>query len=272
MRVVLVSQIPAATHGLTELLRGHGHDPAALVCTREHAGRYGDAFVGLVTGAPDGLDVVIPATRGGIASLLRRYDPDLLLCAGFPWKIPADALAVPRLGSVNGHPSKLPASRGPSPVAWAIRNGETEVGFTFHRMDAELDTGAILAQGAAPLDDEHSWEELTPKLAGLVSELLPRALERVEAGDPGDPQAGGTYFSFFEPEYAWIDWSQPRADVRRQVRAWRFASAGTEPRGALAEIDGETIRVLRVSLEPGEGRPVECGDGTLWIVETEPAE
>ncbi len=42
-------------------------------------------------------------------------------------------------------------------------------------------------------------------------------------------------------------------------------------RGALAEIGGETLRVLRVSLEPADGTPRECGEGTLWIVETEPA-
>ena len=94
------------------------------------------AFDELVRAAPDGLDVVIPAARDRMAPLLRGYDPDLLLCLGFPWKIPPDALEVPRLGAVNGHPSLLPDYRGPSPVAWAIRNGETEIGYTFHRMDA----------------------------------------------------------------------------------------------------------------------------------------
>jgi methionyl-tRNA formyltransferase len=271
VKVVLVAQIPPAAHGLTEMLRGLGHEPVALLCTREDAGRYGDDFTGLVRDAPEGLDVVIPAIRGGIAPLLRGYEPDLLLCAGFPWKIPADALAVPRLGAMNGHPSLLPEYRGPSPMAWAIRNGETEVGFTFHRMDAELDTGAILAQGTVALGDEHSWDELTPKLIGLVSELLPKALARIEQGDPGDPQSGGSYYSFFEPEYAWIDWTKPAAEIHTQVRSWRFASAGTEPRGALTELDGETVRILRVSMEPADGRAIECGDGTLWIVETEPA-
>jgi methionyl-tRNA formyltransferase len=271
MRVVLVAQVPPAAHGLTEMLRGLGHEPVALLCTREGAGRYGDDFASLVAGAPDGLDVVIPARRDGIAPLLRRYEPDLLMCAGFPWKIPPDALAVPRLGAMNGHPSRLPDYRGPSPVAWAIRNGETEIGFTFHRMDAELDTGAILAQGTLTLEDEHSWDELTPKLAGLVAELLPAALSRIERGDPGDPQEGGAYFSFFEREYAWIDRSRSVHEVERQVRAWRFHSATEGERGALTELDGETVRVLRVTRDPAVGLALECADGTLRIVETEPA-
>jgi methionyl-tRNA formyltransferase len=272
VRIILISQVPPAVHGFNELLSVLGHEPVALLCSREHANRYGDDFGRLVRDAPAGIDVVIPATRSGIAPLLRRYEPDLVLCLGFPWKIPPAALAVPRLGAVNGHPSLLPRYRGPSPVAWAIRNGESEIGFTFHRMDAELDTGAILAQAAVPLGDEHSWEELQPKLVSVVSELLPRALARVEQGDPGDPQleGEGEYFSFFEPEYRTIDWTRPAWDIYRQVRAWRFAAGAPEERGALTELDGETVRVLRVSLEPVEGRAVECADGTIWVVETEP--
>lgn len=270
MRVVLISQVPPAAHGLSALLRGLGHEPVALLCSREHASRYGNEFERLVRDAPGDLDVVIPATRQGIAPLLRRYEPDLVLCLGFPWKIPPDALAVPRFGSVNGHPSLLPRYRGPNPVAWTIRNGESEIGFTLHRMDAELDTGPILAQSAIELGDEHSWEELEPKLVTLTGELLPVALARAEQGDPGDPQLGeGSHDPLFEPEYRWIDWAKPAAEVYQQVRAWRFASGSDLERGALTELDGETVRVLRLSLEPTDGRAMECADGTLWIVESE---
>ena len=92
----------------------------------------------------------MPASRGRIAPLLRQFEPDVALCIGFPWKIPPDALATPRHGIVNGHPSLLPRYRGPSPVSSAIRNGESEIGFTFHYMDAELDTGNILGQVRDP--------------------------------------------------------------------------------------------------------------------------
>jgi methionyl-tRNA formyltransferase len=103
-----------------------------------------------------------------------------------------------------------------------------------------------------------------------VGELFPIALARVEAGDPGDPQESeGRYEPFFEPEYAWIDWARPAIEIHRQVRSWRFASATGEPPGALAEVDGSTVRVLRTSLELASGREMACGDGKIWIVETE---
>jgi hypothetical protein len=41
-------------------------------------------------------------------------------------------------------------------------------------------------------------------------------------------------------------------------------------RGALLELDGEPVRVLATSLTEVDGaRRLECGDGPLWVVETE---
>jgi methionyl-tRNA formyltransferase len=273
MRIVLVTQVPAAALGFFELLRGLGHEPVALLCSREHAGRYGNRFDDLVREAPAELDVLIPSSRERIAPLLRSVEPDLVLCNGFPWKVPAEALGVPRHGWVNGHPSLLPSYRGPSPVSWAIRNGDREIGWTFHRMDAELDTGAILAQGTFEIGDAHSWEELEPRLVEVIVELLPKALARVETGELGDVQDGaGSYYSFFGPDYVWIDWSRTSEEIFRQVQAWRFASATDGDRGALAELDGRTVRVLRTSLAAENGsRAMDTGDGTIWVTETEVA-
>jgi methionyl-tRNA formyltransferase len=272
LRVVLISQIQPAVEAYVFGLRALGHEPVGLLCVRTTS-RYGFDLGTHVTEAPTEVDVVLPHSRERIAPLLRALEPDLALCAGFPWKLPAEALEVPRLGVVNFHPSLLPRYRGPIPVGWAIRNGDREIGVTFHRMAAELDTGPILSQGRLTLGDEWSWDELGPRIAGVVQQILPAALERAERGEPGDAQEDSDeYCSFFEPEYAEIDWSRPAAEVERQVRAWRFGSSGGDLQGALAELDGERVRVLRVSLEPGEGRPVECGDGTVWVLETEPVD
>jgi methionyl-tRNA formyltransferase len=271
VRVVLITQISPAAHGLDRLLRAHGHEPVAMLAAPISDVRYGDDPGGHLLGAPTGLDVLVPAGRDRIARLLAAHEPDVALCAGFPWKIPPDALAVPRLGIVNVHPSLLPQYRGPIPVGWAIRNGDTEVGLTIHKMDAELDTGPILAQARIPLDDEHSFPELEPKFVQAIAELLPLALERLERGE-GESQTGEPgYWSFFESEYAWIDRRRSRDEIVRQVRAWRFASSGGGEHGALTELDGKRLRVLRVTREPCAGPTLECADGSLWILESKSA-
>jgi hypothetical protein len=58
--------------------------------------------------------------------------------------------------------------------------------------------------------------------------------------------------------------------MHRLAWAWRYGMSLGETRGALLELEGRTVRVLATSLTEVEGAcRVECGDGPLWIVETE---
>lgn len=273
MRVVMVTRIPPVLAGFDAVIREAGHEPVAFLTMRNVDGRYGPtADTGdLVMGAAEELDVLLPARRRRIAPLLAAVEPDLVVCMGFPWKIPPDALAVPRLGWLNGHPSLLPRHRGPLPVAWAIREGDDEIGVTFHRMDAELDTGPLLSQRRYALGELEPPDVFYPRMGPIVGEALAEALERLAAGDEGTPQeAGGTYESFFPEEDAWLDLSRSAAEVHRLAWAWRYAISPAGTRGALLELDGTPVRVLATSLTDVDGaRRVDCGDAPVWIVETE---
>jgi methionyl-tRNA formyltransferase len=276
---------------MTEFARAAGHEPVAVVTSQGPHGRQNESnperrefFNRLIWESPPDLDIAIAHDRTRLAPLLAAFEPDLVLCLGFPWRVPLDALAVPRLGIVNGHPSLLPRYRGPSPIAWAVRNAEPEVGMSYHRMDEDFDTGRVLAQGSVPLGDDDWMPELQPKLAALSAELLPRVFERLAAGDPGDPQddAQTSYAGFFEDEYSPVDWSRPADELHRQVRAWSFMFG--YGRGAVADIEGEIVPIVRSRVEHGvtEGSPgdivrrdgeavlVRCGEDALWVLEREP--
>jgi methionyl-tRNA formyltransferase len=222
-------------------------------------------------GAAEELDVLLPSRRSTVAPLLASVEPDLVVCMGFPWKVPPDALGVPRLGWLNGHPSLLPRHRGPLPVAWAIRSGDGEIGITFHRMDAELDTGPILAQRRYPLGELEPPDVFYPRFGPTVADALAEALDRLAAGDEGTAQTeGGSYETFFTDEDAWLDLSRPAAEVHRLAWAWRFGMSLDGTPGALLELDGTPVRVLATSLTEVEGaRRLDCGDAPLWVVETE---
>jgi methionyl-tRNA formyltransferase len=272
-RVVIVTRILPVVLGFHGALREAGHEPIALLTVRDNDGRYGGFELGGMLGeVPGELEVVMPARRSSIAPLLRALEPDLVVCTGFPWKIPPDALAVPPLGWLNGHPSLLPRHRGPVPVAWSIRNGEPELGITFHRMDTELDTGAILAQRTMTIGEYCEPEEFYGRMGPLHIEAFGEALAKLEAGDEGTPQApGGEYESFFADEDADLDLSRTAAEVNRMVWAWRYTIPVGTRHGALLDLDGETVRVLRSSLVEVEGaRRVECADAPLWLVQAQP--
>jgi methionyl-tRNA formyltransferase len=271
-RVVVVTRILPVALGFHAALREAGHDPVALLTIRDGDGRYGGFDLGgMLDELPPDLDILMPARRASIAALLESVRPDLVVCMGFPWKIPIDALAVPRLGWINGHPSLLPHHRGPVPVAWAIRDGEDEFGVTFHRMDAKLDTGPILAQKAVPVGALVEPDEFYGRMGPVVIAVLREALANLAAGIEAAPQDGGDYQSFFTDEDAVLDFSRPAAEVHRLIWAWRFTIPGGELHGALAELEGGTVRVLASSLTEVEGATrIECADAPLWLVKTEP--
>ena len=192
-RIGLIANVLPVVDPLVGTLRELGHEPVAWLMSRKpHLYELPPPPWGDITdrNAPEGLNLLFARSKEDVAPLFRGLDLDVVLCWGFNWKLPQDALDVPRLGSVNNHPAFLPRHRGPYPFAWAFREGDTHFGATWHRMDAEFDTGPILAQSKVPLEDTDCWiEEFGPKILQNSFEMLPRVFERLEAGDPGDPQS-----------------------------------------------------------------------------------
>jgi methionyl-tRNA formyltransferase len=276
-RVVVICTVRPLAEDLIGKLRALGHEPVALLAPRGSSGPPRPSFLELTDQtAPAGIDLLFARDKHAIEPLLRAYEPDLMTCWGFPWKIPQAALDVPRLGSINLHPALLPRHRGPIPLAWALRDGDAVWGQTWHRMDAELDTGNLLVQGTVPIeDDDVDIAEFGAKLRAGAVDLLPRALERVAAGDPGDPQPteGASWAGHFEDDdYVRIDWSDPARAIHNQVRAWQLTFGLSGLRAPIAELDGSEVVVLQTRLtDPGGGaKRVECGDGPIWVVATEP--
>jgi methionyl-tRNA formyltransferase len=266
VRVVVITQIVPVAAGYTEIATALGHEVPAVIVGRPF-NEPADEFIE----ASGSADVVFVASKRAIGPVLRAYQADVGLCTGFPWLIPQEAIDVPRLGIVNGHPTLLPKGRGPHPWAWAIRTGESEIGMTYHYMDATFDTGNILAQKAIPIGADDTEETLIPRFQAAAQGLLPEVFAKLEAGDRGVPQEGGEYQEAFEDEYAIVDPAQPAAEVHRQVRAWTFMPERRRI-GPVLERDGERRRLVRTSLaEIPDAERLDCSDGPLWIVEGGPA-
>jgi methionyl-tRNA formyltransferase len=140
MRIALFARVPDVVAWLDGQLRELGHECVGVVITDGPRGRYvDDPLSALIDVRPAHLDVLVASGPQRFAKLLAVFEPDLAISGGFPVRIPEDALAVPRHGIVNGHPALLPRYGGPNPIGWALRNGDSELGFTFHRMDADFD-------------------------------------------------------------------------------------------------------------------------------------
>jgi methionyl-tRNA formyltransferase len=274
VRVVIYSIILPAALALAAGARRSGLEPVAVISPRpiDVSADRRELATALVHGVPAELDVCLAADRGHLARLTRAFEPDLGLCMGYPWRLPPEVLAIPRLGVVNGHPSVLPRHRGPFPFAWAIREGDTDLGLTYHRMDEGFDTGPVLASGSRPMPDDTSMAGMHAAIDELDAELLPVALERAVAGHPGEPQSddGATNAGPFGEDYVDIDPVASAAAIDRQVRAWQWMFGPAGGRGPCASVDGRRVRLVRVALDdPGDAAVarIEAADAPVWVLE-----
>lgn len=285
LRVLVITSSPFLAGAWTGALATRGHTAVAYLTSPGPPRRRLEGYAEVAQNFGATADVIISSRPSKWAQVFAPYDLDLIVCCGFPWRLPPALLELPRLGAINAHPSLLPKYRGAGPnvFGWMFRNDERETGVTVHRMAAEFDTGAILAQVRIPIEDDDNVAALTARLGEPFMRVLNQGIAKAEAGDPGVPQEGpGFYCDAFEEEWRHVDWSRPARTVHNQVRSW----TGMESQGhAIAMLGDDEITVRRTRLmavsspksggeAPGsvlsrdaDGILVQCGDDPLLIVD-----
>jgi methionyl-tRNA formyltransferase len=173
-----------------------------------------------------GIPVVEPQTLRDDAGAraLKALAPDLVVVAAFAYLLPPHILAVPRHGCLNVHPSLLPRYRGPSPVATALLNGDTQTGVSIMLMDSGLDTGPILSQVTVPIGEDDTTGNLTQLLAVRGARLLLDSMDlwldgQVTPRPQRDDEA--TFSARITAHEGRLDWSLPATVLARQVRAYQ---------------------------------------------------
>ena len=278
-RVVTICSIAPLAHSLVDAVR-EPRSRSGRAARRRGATRDHEPPPHLIltdANAPKGLDLLLARDKHSIEPLLRAYEPDLMLCWGFPWKIPQAALDVPRLASVNCHPALLPRHRGPIPLAWALRDGDAVWGCTWHYMDAELDTGNILVQGTVPIeDDDVDIARVLGEAAGerrLAAAARPRAgggrRSRRRAADRGRELGRALRGRRLRPRR--LELVRPaRSTTRCGPGISRSASPGSAHRSPSSTASRSFCCRRGSPIPGGDARRVECGDGPIWVVASEP--
>ncbi|OGL66492.1 methionyl-tRNA formyltransferase [Candidatus Uhrbacteria bacterium RIFCSPHIGHO2_01_FULL_63_20] len=211
---------------------------------------------------------------------LKALGADAFVVVAYGKLIPADILNIPRLGCVNVHPSLLPKYRGPSPMQWAIANGDPDTGVTIMQLDEGMDTGPILAFETIGLDDTETLTSLTKKVMATGPALLTSTLKRFAAGEITpikQDESKATITNLLDREDGRIDWKKGVAGIERMVRAYEgWPGTWTEWNGKRLKVLSVQPTDLKADFPPGtvqvkDGRlMVEGGDGTLEILTIQP--
>ena len=98
---------------------------------------------------------------------LAALEADVLVVVAYGLILPANILAIPRLGCLNVHASLLPRWRGAAPVQRAIETGDQETGVSIMLMEPGLDTGPVLLTSRLPILAHHTSGTLLEDLAAL---------------------------------------------------------------------------------------------------------
>ena len=86
-----------------------------------------------------------------VAAILVNYNVNMLLSVSYKYVFREPVLSLPNLCMVNLHPGLFPDYKGCFSIPWAIINGETHVGYTYHLIDSGIDTGDVILTGSIPI-------------------------------------------------------------------------------------------------------------------------
>lgn len=287
MRTVFLGSAPFATPIFERLVAGP-HRPVCVVTQpdrRQGRGRKQARSPITALAEAEGVELLQPlkATDPQFQDRLRELAPDVFFIVAYGKILREELLAIPRVVSLNVHPSLLPRYRGASPIQSALLAGEEVTGVTIQQVSMELDAGDILLAEQTRIEDDEDAGALGARLALLSADLSERALDLVAEGravySPQDA-AEATFCTKLDKSDGHIDWSQDATHL------WRLVRGVTPWPGARTAMpDGTDLTVTRaLPIEPprAPGPPgavlgipdcfaVACGEGALRLERVKPA-
>ena len=118
--------------------------------------------------------------------LLRNYDIDLIVLAGYMKLIPVDIVKKFKNRIINIHPALIPSFCGKGlyglKVHEAVLNyGAKVTGVTVHLVDEEYDTGPIVLQKTLKVKDDDTPESLQKRVLKWEHKMYPEAIKLFES-------------------------------------------------------------------------------------------
>src|SRR5438270_6643053 len=218
----------------------------------------------------------------------KALKPDLQVMAFVTLFVPDEFLNMPTHGSIQYHPSLLPAYRGASAINWPIIKGEKETGLSIFWPDNGLDTGDILIQKKTPIGPTDTLGSVYfDRLFPMGVDAMLEAVDLVKAGKAPrikQDESKATYEGRCGPDNARIDWGKPWVQIDRLIRGCNPAP------GDWTTLDGKTLKIFEAKPLPAkdpkgisgkmgevvkagsDGFTVVCADGRMGVLRVQPSD
>ena len=122
-----------------------------------------------------------------VLNVLKSSQPDLIILAGFLWKIPESILDAFPNRIVNIHPALLPKYGGKGMYGKnvheaVVANHETETGITIHYVNSHYDEGAIIFQAHCEVLNSDTADDVAAKIHLLEMQHFPIVINDIING------------------------------------------------------------------------------------------
>ena len=113
-----------------------------------------------------------------------KESADVIILAGFLWKIPSNLIEAFPNQIINIHPALLPKYGGKGMYGMHVHNAvkenkESETGITIHYVNENYDEGGIIFQAKTTLNDSDTPETIAQKIHILEQQHFPKIIESV---------------------------------------------------------------------------------------------
>ncbi|WP_017446363.1 phosphoribosylglycinamide formyltransferase [Gayadomonas joobiniege] len=112
-----------------------------------------------------------------LAEVIDRYQPDLIVLAGFMRILTAQFVARYKGKLLNIHPSLLPKYQGLNTHQRALDANDREHGASVHFVTEELDGGPVICQVSILIDEKDTAETLAQRIHKQEHFIYPKAIE-----------------------------------------------------------------------------------------------
>jgi methionyl-tRNA formyltransferase len=260
MRIAFIGQQEFGKQVLEAFL-ARGDDVAGVFCEPEKAGAKADVL--REAAQSRGLTVYqFSSLRSTYAEqAMRELNADIGVMAYVTQFAPQSFVNIPRLGTIQFHPSLLPRHRGPSSISWPISQGATQTGITVFRPTDGLDEGPVILQKSCAIGADETLGELYfNKLFPMGISGLLEAADLVVAGrheERVQDESLASYEGWFRDAEAQVHWHQHVDRVYDLIRACNPAPGAWTLLGGvrtwLYEVKKHPVRTYgEVRGKPGE--------------------
>jgi len=119
-----------------------------------------------------------------VLDILKSMNPDLIVLAGFLWKIPEKIVDAFPNKIINIHPALLPKYGGKGMYGMKVHkavkaNNDKETGITIHYVNENYDEGSIIHQSRIEILPQDDADAIAAKVHKLEYEHFPRIIENL---------------------------------------------------------------------------------------------